>query len=546
MVQYVPDPDLTHAQLVEDLGRDIADLYSDIEFRLLTELRRRVARGLEVFPSMTERLNTIRQLEAFSREALQGVDAQQLADRIIDIATAQGTQAAAAMLGAADHLPRASGFGLAPASVNAAIALRLDLTNKLEALNQRILRFDSDAYQRMVSLISPDVLTGTSTLQVTQRAIVQRFLNEGITGFVDKADRNWRIGSYAEMATRTATQRAWQDAAVAQMQASGVSLVSIIASLSACSRCRPWAGLVLSSDGTLGDVTVPDARTGAPTVIHIDGTLQQARDGGWGHPNDKCSVVGYLPGVTQLQDPSTLDPAMEKAQDRLRALERQVRQSKRDAATALDPRARAEALADVKATQAQIRKHVATTGVSRRSYREQLGFADGGTENPRGRGTPKPSPSQARSVPDSFAAGMSKPSTYARPDVTSLRAAGAVVEDGSTFSKAERAISTWLSGAGHPVWAVRRSDTEKRPDAILARSGQTLEMKTSESGNTKTILTQIRTARRQAGRIVIDVRGAKTPVSEKSARDIAAQAMQRYTDIDGLLIIGDGFAVGLP
>jgi hypothetical protein len=134
---------------------------------------------------------------------------------------------------------------------------------------------------------------------------------------------------------------------------------------------------VLSSDGQLGDVTIPDALTGQPTTIHIDGTLQQARDAGWGHPNDKCSVVGYLPGVTRLQDPSTLDPEMEKAQTRLRALEREVRQAKRDQAVALDPKARARAAADIRDGQKRIREHVAATGVSRRNYREQLHFADG-------------------------------------------------------------------------------------------------------------------------------------------------------------------------
>lgn len=377
MPSYVPDPDRTHGQLVEDLGASIADVYNDIEIRLLMELRRRLMRDLKVYPSMTERLRVMHELDAFTRQVLADANPGSMAERILDVATKSGTAAAAAVLGAAKFLPRSNGFGLAPTSVNAALALRLDLTNKFEQLNARILRFESDAYQRIVAAISPDVLTGAATLQITQKAIVQNFLSEGITGFVDKADRNWRIGSYAEMATRTATQRAWQDANVGQLQSFGVNLVSIIASLSACSRCRPWAGLVLSTDGTTGDVTIPDALTGAPTLIHIDGTLQQARDGGWGHPNDKCSVVGYLAGATKLQSQDFFDPAMNAAQERLRALEREVRQSKRDAQLALDPRTAAAAAADARATQKKIRQHVAATGVSRRNYREQLHFADG-------------------------------------------------------------------------------------------------------------------------------------------------------------------------
>lgn len=377
MVAYVPDPDRSPAQLVEDLGRDITDLYEGVEMRLLLELRRRLARNLEIYPTLTERLNTVRELNASAARELRGVDGQNLAERIIQVATESGTQAAAAMLAPARFLPRPTGFGLTPASVNAALALRLDLTSKFDQLNQRILRFESDAYQRVVAQISPDVLMGTATLQVTQKAIVQRFLSEGITGFVDKANRNWRVGSYAEMATRTATKRAWQDAAISQMQDAGVSIVSIFGSNAPCPRCAPWRGTILSTDGTTGDVTIPDAITGQPFTIHIDGTLDDARNAGWDHPSCKCSVVGYLPGVTTLQSKDDFDPDAYKDQERLRALERQVRQSKRDAALALDPRAAAEAQADVRATQKKIREHVAKTGVSRRSYREQLAFADG-------------------------------------------------------------------------------------------------------------------------------------------------------------------------
>lgn len=58
-------------------------------------------------------------------------------------------------------------------------------------------------------------------------------------------------------------------------------------------------------------------------------------------------------------------------------MEREVRQAKRD----VDPDAIGEA-------QANLRKHVGETGITRRPYREQLPFADGGDANPRGRTKP--------------------------------------------------------------------------------------------------------------------------------------------------------------
>ena len=71
----------------------------------------------------------------------------------------------------------------------------------------------------------------------------------------------------------------------------------------------------------------------------------------------------------------TADPAGDAARQKLRYLERQVRSWKRAQAVALDPAAERKAGAQVRAYQAKIREHVATTPVSRQSAREQIGRA---------------------------------------------------------------------------------------------------------------------------------------------------------------------------
>lgn len=47
------------------------------------------------------------------------------------------------------------------------------------------------------------LLAGMTTSQALHRRILDRYIADGITGFIDKANRRWTIGAYSKMATRT-------------------------------------------------------------------------------------------------------------------------------------------------------------------------------------------------------------------------------------------------------------------------------------------------------------------------------------------------------
>lgn len=381
MPLYVPDPAADPLQLVEDLGRAIADIYAGIEVRLQQELARRLYAGLEVYPDLLTRLRAIAELDDYTRRLLAAVDTDALARNLIATAFEAGTAAAVAQLGLAQHLPPS--LGLTTTSQNAAAALAFDLTNKLEDLHLRILRYPSDAYQRLVAQYTPQTLVGGASLRVTERNTVAAFLREGIREFIDVSDRRWRIGTYTEMATRTAAMRAWQDAGIYRMQQSGIYAVDVVIGRSACRRCHAWANTTLSTNGAVGNVVMPHAITGELVTVHIDATLEYARSQGFQHPNCRCRCIAHLPGLRQRPDATTFDPKRSKDQERLRLLERRVRNAKRELATAPDPIAAARARKDISDAQADIREHVKDTGLLRRNYREQLHFADGGTANPR-------------------------------------------------------------------------------------------------------------------------------------------------------------------
>lgn len=401
---YVPDPDnlAEAADLIEELGAELAARYAAAEDDLIREIAKRAYRDMalqrilatatltaEQEKTLTARLaqnrayaelaafraQTIRELQFLAVEVAEKLRRSNLAHELINIAAAEGEAAAAAVLRMAGRLPAGAGF--TPSASQAVAALTLDLQSRLEAMNWRITRYPQDAYQRVISFTASSQMLVGQTSVIAQRKAVQRFLSQGITGFVDKAHRNWRIGSYAEMAGRTAVRRAYEDAGVWRMQQSGLNLVTIVGAIDACKKCAPWIGKILSTNGQTGEVTVPHATRDEMVTVSIYGTLDQAKAAGWGHPNCRDRAVAYLPGLSIAQKPVTYSPEREAERARQRELEREIRSAKRDAAVAGDDVSRKRAEREVKELQAELRAHLEATGRKRSNYREQLHFADG-------------------------------------------------------------------------------------------------------------------------------------------------------------------------
>lgn len=394
MALYFPDPGGPDpADLIEAYGAELAARYTAAEHVLAEAIAKRayVILALQA-QADAELAGTLAAQERLQRLAMARLAALQelqrtaerevarirqagLAEKLVREAARYGEAAAAAQLKLARRLPKPA--PITAASSSAVAQLTLDLTSRLETLNARILRYPQDAYQRIISETAPiNPLGGETRLRVQQLA-VQRFLADGIDGFTDRADRRWRIGTYAEMAGRTATQRAYQDAGVWRMQQSGANLVTVVRGLDSCKKCAGWSGKILSTNGDPSDVILPHAIEDRTVAVRVDGTVQDARNAGWGHPNCRCQLVAYLPGLTIPQNATTYDPKAEADRERQRALEREIRAAKRDASVAGDAVTRQRALSEVKDAQAELRAHLAQTGRKRASYREQLHFADG-------------------------------------------------------------------------------------------------------------------------------------------------------------------------
>lgn len=484
-------PGGTPADLIDDLGHAIAERYRAIEAELEATLRRYAEQALDEPPSTAARLAAIRDLRRQAERLVDTVSPEALA-RLVTEEAASGASAEIArqLL----TMPAYSGAGVAAltqAGALAVAAVELEFRDTLRALNARVLRLPADAYQRMTAQMVPQLLTGLTTSQALHQRMLDRYIAEGITGFVDQGGRRWTIGAYAEMATRTAAARAWRDQSVASMAAHGIQTFTPVIGASACTKCGAWAGKTVTDGGPTGTVTVRHAITGEPVEITVDRTLDEMRAAGWGHPNCRCVLVPSLPGAANPTDYSTHDPQKQADRDELRRLEREVRQAKRDGD--------ADAIGQA---QAELRAHVRQTGIRRREYREQLPFADGGFKNP---------------------AGATKPTGTVR------------IPDGLKVEPHELYTAQRLKRYGYHV-EFNVPSTEfgvKNPDATIG--GQPWEFKSPRGAGKSTISDQFKRAGKQARNVVIDLARCGLPDD-----DALAQIVRRFrgqSKIQHMLVI---------
>lgn len=241
----------------------------------------------------------------------------------------------------------------------------------------------SEAARDIVAENAQQVLLGATTRRQATQEALNAFAKRGITGFVSKSGASNSLESYVETAMRTGCGRAAVQGHVDRLVENGLNLVIVSDAPRECPLCRPWEGKVLSIGGSYAGAVDGDFLAEGQTTYP---TLDEARAARFQHVNCRHSVSAYQPGVTRPMG-DTADPEGYAATEKLRYLERNVRQSKRmEAAAGIDPAALAKATRRKLDYQAKIRELVATTTAKRQPYRESLGVSKAQLEKL----TPKP------------------------------------------------------------------------------------------------------------------------------------------------------------
>lgn len=346
------------APTVDDLVQALVELYRSLQTRLTADVARALSSGIDDPDWTVTKLAAVTQLRRRTEQVLARMQATSdlQVQQAILLAVQRGSAQAEA------ELEKLAGIQPPPipslTGSAAVTAMTRELALLLRSTHTQILRWTLDTYRTVVAETGlAATLTGVRTRRQAAQDVWERFLDRGITGFVDKAGRHWELASYVEMAVRTGTQAAMTQAHVDRLRDAGRDLVVVSDSPRECGLCRPWEGQVLLLSGT-GE---------APSLV-------AARAAGLFHPNCTHSISLYIPGITPIHR-AVSDSAGDEAKQRQRVIERHIRKWKRRSSAAIDPVAVRAAKRKVQQWQAGLRAHIAEHNLKRLSYREQIGKA---------------------------------------------------------------------------------------------------------------------------------------------------------------------------
>lgn len=350
-----------------------AQLYQEAEMRVLARISRAIAAGLDA-PDWEQRtLARLQQLRFDALGDLLDVN-EKAALQIADAVDAAYTDGGAEILRDVRDTIRPIEVA-APQQRRAITRIVDEITRGVNAASSQVLRQTEDAFRDVVArTVGIVAARGESRRSAAQTAMRELF-SDGLDSFTDQRGRRWNLQSYVDMAVRTGTANAQIRGHEDTLDTNGLDLVIVQPGPRACSICDKWARMVLTRYGPAGRIATANLKTGNAITVTADGTLAEARAAGFQHPNCRCRLRAFIPGVTKRADVQRppWDGDGYKAQQQQRAIERDIRQAKIEQSIALDDEGRQLAGRKVAAHQARMRAHLAANPqLKRRSDREQV------------------------------------------------------------------------------------------------------------------------------------------------------------------------------
>ena len=230
------------------------------------------------------------------------------------------------------------------------------------------------AAQGILNDTAASVASGVETRQNAVRRALKRISDEGLTGFIDRAGREWSPEAYVNMVTRTTVHNTAIQATKARMEDFGTSVFQVSSHAGARPLCYPYQGKFYSWDNTSGEIELGNGQRVRYEPLN---STSYGEPAGLFGINCGHSPIPVVPGVTiphgadNIQPKEENDKAYAESQEQ-RALERQIREAKRVVAMEGDL-ATKEDKARVKEAQAEMREFIERTGRTRRYDRESIG-----------------------------------------------------------------------------------------------------------------------------------------------------------------------------
>ncbi|WZB38554.1 capsid maturation protease [Microbacterium phage Jera] len=386
---------------------EIAQAYQQAELQVLGQIRDRLDRGerLSDIDWATSRLAEVQTMRRDATQVLARVN-RSMASKINGaFGNAYKDGGVAALKDAAAYLPDKPS-AVSSATRQAVVRALADRTREgLAGVMPNLLRKMEDDYREVVrSVVSASAAGGVDRRKATTQAL-QTLLGKGLkTG----PDGRMSLPDYVQMSVRTGTANAAIQGHLDTLAVNGMDLVYIQPGPRHCDRCDEWANVPLwRASGSAGPVTVESVVSDRPVRVNVKGSLDQAKAAGWGHPNCRCNVGAYLPGVTEKTLPTPRpkwDQDGYENQQKQREIERHIREWKTREALSSDPAERAKAAAKVAQWQEIQRAHMKAHPELKRQYkREQPSTVqppNASPRPPRAPRSPSGTPAGTRTAPE--------------------------------------------------------------------------------------------------------------------------------------------------
>lgn len=341
----------------EEVAEGLKIIYGDARERMLKSVAKRMASGRLGYGWTARKTSEVLAAHSqLSRDLSQAArERESLLSGVIDRAYMTGSQQfysdMRSILGNTVHI--------SPNSAKAGYILA-DLNNSLNAAERRILRQFDDRYADIIGAVSAEMATGVMNTRQAVGEALQRFADQGITGFIDRGGHHWTLENYAEMAVLTAIERSTISGYVDTMQSYGYDLAVIDGHIGSCPICEAWEGVIVSVSGNDRDYP----------------SLSEAEAAGCFHPRCMHGITTYYPGIShtpkggfrneprEMRQPS----AQYTARSKLRYMERMIQKYRDRALVAQTAQQKAQASAKAKEWRAAAEKQRNAVSASESGY----------------------------------------------------------------------------------------------------------------------------------------------------------------------------------
>lgn len=263
--------------------------------------------------------------------------------------------------------PEADFFGMNEKKLG---ALQDSVKGDLKKGREAVFRKMDDVYRQVIFKAEAHMASGALTLDQAIDKATKDFLERGLDVITFSNGRRITIPAYAEMALRTASQRATFLGEGKKRDEWGIYTVVMSTHANCSNLCLPFQGTVMIDD-VYTSISKEQAQQLAKETSYT--LLSEAMREGAFHPNCRHTLATYFPGITQLPAPVNEETAKVnyRAEQQQRYMERMIRRYKRLEVGSIDEANQAKYGAKVLEWQEKLKAHLAENTQLRRDRRRE-------------------------------------------------------------------------------------------------------------------------------------------------------------------------------